>query len=103
MTNTNREKAFKDEVFLKDIENTKKSLGLKEYETPKHNFKGLREALPHNCIAALKLRKDGFLGTPEYWQKVKEFYKEEAAKWWDPKPTVAWCRQMVEMRKASWR
>ena len=95
--NTNKIKAMKNDKFKADIERRIQNLGLKQYETPEHNSRVLQEALPHNCIAALELRKSGYLGSKEYWRDVKSFYKKENDKWFNPKVSVQWCRQMVEM------
>lgn len=95
--NTTKNRKMREENFLQEIERRKQAEGLKEYETPDHNYKGLREALPHNCISALRLRKSGFLGSAQYWKEVKAFYKKEVEKTYNPRPPFMWCRQMVEM------
>lgn len=95
--NLNKIKINKQAKFEAEIEIRKQNEGLKQYETPEYNCRVLKERLPHNCIAALRLRKSGYLGSKKYWLDVKAFYKKENDKWYDPKVSFSWCRQMVEM------
>jgi hypothetical protein len=95
--NTNKIKAYKKSKFEAKIEMRKQNEGLKQYETPEHNCKVLQEALPHNCIAALELRKSGYLGSKQYWKDIKAFCKKEIENSYNHRPSFFWCRQMVEM------